>query len=71
MQLYGSTGDVSIANCTFQNNSGTFYGGAVLLVESTGNVSITNCTFQNNSATFDDGAISISLADQNTKLIVQ
>jgi hypothetical protein len=39
--LYGSTGDVSITGCTFQNNS-AFYGGAVMLYGSTGNVSITD-----------------------------
>ena len=49
VKLEGSTSDVSITNCTFQNNSAT-YRGAVLLLSSTGNVSITNCTFQNNSA---------------------
>ena len=51
VRLYGSTGDVSITYCTFQNNSATDGGGsAVMLDGSTGNVSITYCTFQNNSA---------------------
>ena len=53
-----STGDVSIKECTFQNNSASNgVGGAVLLYGSTGDVSITNCTFQNNSATLCGGGV--------------
>ena len=58
MLLEGSTGNFSITNCTFQNNSATYEGGAVTFWGSTGNVSITNCTFQNNSAS-DGGAVSL------------
>ena len=56
MRLEKSTGDVSITNCIFQNNSATS-GGAVLFYESQGNVSITYCKFQNNSATVAGGAV--------------
>ena len=51
VMLFGSTGDVSITGCTFQNNTAGRYGGggAVRLYGSTGNVSITGCTFQNNT----------------------
>ena len=60
--LNGSTGNVSIINCTFQNNSATNGGGgAVMLSKLTAYVSIINCTFQNNSATnvtYGGGAIS-------------
>ena len=52
--MRGSTGNVSITNCSFQNNSAD-EGGAVLLDGPTDNVSITNCTFQNKSATDGDG----------------
>ena len=55
--LYGSTGDVSITYCTFQNNNAGDGGGAVWLGESIGNVSITNCTFQNNIAAYGSGAV--------------
>ena len=53
MSLFKSTGDVSITNCTFQNNiiyQGNFIGvgGGVLLYALTGDVNITNCTFENN-----------------------
>ena len=58
MWLDASTGNVSITNCIFQNNSATG-GGAVVLNQLAVNISITNCTFQNNSATIG-GAISIS-----------
>ena len=47
VRFYRLTGDVSITNCTFENNSG----GAVRLYGPTGDVTITNCTLQNNSAT--------------------
>ena len=51
VMLNGSTGDVSITGCTFQNNSaGGNGGGAVVLYGSIGDVSITGCTFQGNSA---------------------
>ena len=50
-----STGDVSITNSTFQNNSATYGGGGVLLYLSTGDVSITDCSFQNNSVPDGDG----------------
>ena len=54
VRLYGSTGDVSITNCTFRN-SATFGGSAVWLDGSRG---ITNCIFQNNSTTsFCGGAV--------------
>ena len=62
VMLYGSTGDVSITGCTFQNNIAGDCGdgycgcGAVVLYGSTGDVSITGCTFQNNSA-FYGGAV--------------
>ena len=56
VRLYGSTGNVSITHCTFQNNSAAV-GGAVWLGGSPGNVSITYCTFQNNSAAYDGGAV--------------
>eukprot|EP00731_Ephydatia_muelleri_P033811 Em0038g30a len=57
-----STGNVSISNCTFQNNTATYGfagdggsggGGGVSLRGSTGDVSISHCTFQNNTATSD------------------
>ena len=54
--LYGSTGNVSITGCTFQNNS-AFYGSAVRLDGSTGDVSITGCTFQDNSARGNGGVV--------------
>ena len=50
VMLYGSTGNVSITGCTFQNNSAGYDGGAVMLYGSTGDVSITDCTFLGNSA---------------------
>ena len=59
VKLEGSTGDVSITNCTFQNNSNRHAGGAVWLEGLTSNVSITNCTFQNNSALYG-GAVLLS-----------
>ena len=49
VMLYGSTGDVNIIGCTFQNNSA----GAVMLYGTSGNVCITDCTFQNNGADND------------------
>ena len=65
MTLKGSTGDVSITNCTFQNNIATAGdGGAMWLGGITGYVSITNCTFQNNSAANGDyggGAVALML----------
>ena len=54
----GSTGNVSITDCTFQRNTGYGGGGAVRLHGSTGDVSITGCTFQNNSAGYG-GAVSL------------
>ena len=57
MDFVQSTGNVSITNCTFQNNgvtiagNGYLGGGGVTFVQSISDVSITNCTFQNNSAT--------------------
>ena len=65
VMFYGSTGDVRITGCTFQNNSAGGYGGggggAVILFGSTGNVSITGCIFQNNSAGgYDGGAVSLN-----------
>ena len=63
MWLYLSNSDVSIENCTFQNNSATYGGGGggggggVLLRLSAGSVSITNCTFQDNSATSKGGGV--------------
>ena len=44
--LDGPTGNVSISDCTFQNNR-TFDGSAMTFRGSTGNLSITNCTFHN------------------------
>ena len=58
VMLYGSTGNVSITDCTFQNNSVDDVGGAVKLYGSTGDVSITDCTFQNNSASYG-GAVAL------------
>ena len=58
VRLGGSTGNVSISNCTFQNNNATYDGGAVHLFVSKGNVSITNCTFQNNSAAYGGAVLS-------------
>ena len=54
--LYGSTGSVTITDCTFQNNSA--HGGvAVVLYGSTGDVSFTGCTFQNNSAGYGGAVV--------------
>ena len=50
--------NLSILNCTFQNNCVTDDGGAVVLVASAININITNCTFQNNSAT-SGGAVKL------------
>ena len=51
MMLDRSTGDVSITDCTFQNNTaGQYGGGAVRLYGLTGDVTITDCTFLSNSA---------------------
>ena len=63
--MNGSTGNVSITNCTFQNNSA--YGGAVWFNRSIGNVSITNCTFQNNSA-YGGGAVRLDGSTGNVSI---
>ena len=71
MLLQGSTGNVSITNCTFQNNSATSYygsGAALFLYGSTGNVGITNCTFQNNSATSDGAAVLLEGSTGNVSI---
>ena len=57
-----SNSDVSIENCTFQNNSATSKGGGVRFYDSNGNVSITNCTLQNNSATYGGGGVWLDLS---------
>ena len=52
MSINFETGNAScsIANCTFETNSVTDDGGALVVRGYGGNVSITNCTFQKNSA---------------------
>ena len=53
MYMWYGNCNLSILNCTFQNNCATveeLEGGAVCLIASAINVNITNCTFQNNSA---------------------
>ena len=62
-----STGNVSITDCTYQNNSATVHGGAMYLYEPTGNVNITNCTFQNNSA-IDGGAVWLNGSTDNVSI---
>ena len=55
--FYGSTGNIIIMNCRFENNSASVHtdgGGAVLLYGSVGTFTITNSTFKNNSAIYDD-----------------
>ena len=64
VRLYGSTGDVSISYCTFQNNGV----GAVMLDGSTGNVSITYCTFQNNGAAAVVGAVMLDGSTCNVSI---
>ena len=60
VRLEGSTGYVSITNCTFQNNSA----GAVRLYGPTGEFTITYCTFQNNKA-IGGGAVKVYGATGN------
>ena len=67
-----STGNVSISNCTFQNNTATdgyAGGGGVRLRSSTGDViiSISHCTFQNNTATHG-GGVRLDLSTGNVSI---
>ena len=68
VMLDGSTGDVSITNCTFQNNSATLDGGAVMLGGSIGDVSIQNCIFQNNSVVYGGGAVMLGGSTGNVSI---
>ena len=52
----GSNCNLTLIDCTFENNSVTNFGGAVSL---TGNLTATNCIFKNNSAYFG-GAVRMS-----------
>ena len=65
--LSGSIVNVSITNCTFQNNNAS-NGGAVAVNGSTVDVSITNCTFQNNSATYG-GAVWLDASTLNANML--
>ena len=65
--LSGSITNVSITNCTFQNNNAA-HGGAVAVNGSTVDVSITNCTFQNNSATYG-GAVWLDGSTLNVHIL--
>ena len=76
--LHGSTGNTSITNCIFQNNSATNGGalfswvGVLSNIQNnntymepngtTGYLSITNCTFQKNSATIGGGIFILSIS---------
>ena len=67
VMLNGSSGDVSITDCTFQNNNAS-YGGAVMLYGSTGDVCIIDCTFQNNIAGYG-GAVLLYGSTGNVSII--
>ena len=67
MRLEQSTGNDSITNCTFQNNSASF-GGAVIFFKSQGYDIITYCTFQNNSATVGGGAVMLEQSTGNDSI---
>ena len=61
--------DVSITNCTFENNSATDDGGALRVNGPDGNIIITNCTFQNNSASAGiGGAMSLDMIIGNISI---
>ena len=66
VKLKRSTGNVSITNCTFQNNSASG-SSTVSLDVSQGDVSITYCTFQNNSAS-GSGTVSLDVSKGNVSI---
>ena len=70
LTLHGSTGNVSITNCTFLNNRADGDGGAVSLNASTGNAYITGSTFQDNCADdyHDGGAVSLYASTVNAHI---
>ncbi len=49
----GNTTDFDITNCTFFNNTATYYGGGFCMLD--GNCSLSNCTFSNNSSPNNQG----------------
>ena len=69
LTLHGSTGNVSITNCTFLNNSADGDGGAVSLIASTGNAYITGSTFQDNRVIVGSGgAVSLYASTVNAHI---
>ena len=70
LTLHGSTGNVSITNCTFLNNRADGDGGAVSLSGSFDNAHITDCTFQDNRAGSNNlgGAVSLSESTGNAHI---
>lgn len=45
-----TSADISVKNCTVNDNSANFVGGGINLGSNTGNLTITNCTFRRNTS---------------------
>ncbi|MFC2092998.1 T9SS type A sorting domain-containing protein [Bacteroidota bacterium] len=50
VQVVTQSADISLNNCTINDNTAGFVGGGANLGSNTGNITITNCTFRRNSS---------------------
>lgn len=64
--IYCKGENLTIINCTFENNSGNLVGGAVSIYEGN-NPTIENCTFKDNRASQSGGALRVEV--DNAKII--